>query len=1219
MRRAGAAQGGIQRCWWLIAAIAWLALFSRAAAAATSVSGAILSDTIWRAQDSPFEAVGNVVITGGATLTIEAGVTVYLRGGVDLTVEQGALRVMGQTGAPVVLTSSHDRPGDSPMAGDWGRLRFLDGTIDSATLIQGAEIRYGSGITLEACGPTFNNVAIIGHAAPAMTIDLRSSPAGAGNRADGNQLNGILVPAGDILDKVSWTLRGIPFVIQQGTLGVGAPPVITSVEPSSVEQGATADITLRGTRLAGAESILFDDARIQGVVLSGGGDTSIPVRVTVPGNVPLQTVGVQAQVAAGKVRRDNALSIVVPLPPIVATGVIPASIRRGETRPFTVTGSGMLGAQVTSSDSGLSITNLQTTAAQATFSLTASSAALLGTAVLSVTNPGVAKGVASVGVTVQKVLPRIQVLPALIAVPPDGPSGAPRSFQILLTDTDDVDRKFTITSADASLAQIAPLAFTIPAGQTRAIVTILGLKLGHTSLTVAAEGLSSLSVPLLVTPDFSGINTSYAQPLGVVLQSASQNNTRSIGPVASRGLAVVVGAYLRAVSPATLEVGSGPLPLVITGAGFAPSATVSIAPSDGLTLGNAVVAADGTSVTVPVSVAPGAPTTPRRVVVTAPSGRYPVATPGADRILVTPPRPVIDAIDPINVIRGASVSLTVYGRNLQSATAVSVLPADGVVVGLPSSNTAGTVVTAPLVISAGAALGAHVVTVTTPGGSSSSIASVANTLTIGQTVQAIRTPIASRPLGVLIPTPQSTASRSAYSRALGVSLGSVVTLRSPAAGIVDTSLTLTVRGSGLFGVTSVQLQPADGIVLGNVSAALDGTQVTVPLMIAADAPQVVRKLRVLSGASIVPFADPAQAQFLVTAPLPRVDSLTPNVLQIGAAAVSLTVRGANFQNAQSVRVVPPDGLAISPPTVDATGTQVTVNVSAAANATPGPRTVVVTTPAGASAASTLPANTLLLATTIKQTISPIAAPRVGVVLQDAAPPSTLSRLVASRVLGVTVQTGQTQTTITRSTVSPPLGTVIGPYASGIVPAGIVAGASGTLTILGAGLSTAMHVEIVPANDITVGGTVSVNGTGTELSVPITVAATATAVTRHVLLKQGSTVVPFAGSGADRLAIGSGVPEITSIEPLRATQGQTVTGFIIRGRNFTGATAVSAEPANGVRISPRLTISAAGDQITVDLAVDASASVGTRVIRVAVPGAQSTGVGSPANRFTVDAK
>jgi len=907
----------------------------------------------------------------------------------------------------------------------------------------------------------------------------------------------------------------------------------------------------------------------------------------------------------------------VPLPLITTTGISPSTIRRGDTTAFTVAGSNLLGAQAASSSPDLTIGNLQTTSNQATFSLSASAVAPLGAVTLSFTNPGVTKGIGNVQVTVQKALPRIQVLPALIAIPPDGPAGTPRSVQVQLTEVDDLDRNFTLALDDPTVAQVTPLTFTIPAGQTRATVGIVGLKLGNTTLTASASGLASRGTPVLVTPDFTGINTSYAQPLGVVMTSTAQQS-QIIGPVAARGLGVVVGAYLQSVSPATLEIGTGPLPVVASGAGFAPTATIKIVPDDGLTIGAPVVSGDGSSVTVPVTIAGTAPTTMRHVIVIGPNGAYPIAAPAVDRILVTPPKPVIESLNPINALRGNSVSLTVRGRNLQGATAIGMTPADGIAAGPPSVSADGTALTSTIVIATNAPLGARVVTVISPAGTSASTATTANTFTIGQQVQETRTPIVAPRVGVVKLDVPGATTGNALSRVLGVSVGPTVVSRAPAVGIIGTALTLTIDGSGLSGVSAIQLTPSDGVVIGSVTASPAGDSVTVPLTVASNAPQTLRQLRVLAGGASVPFADRSQAQFLVSAPPPRVDSVTPNTIEIGSAPLTFTVRGTNFQNAQDIRVVPGDGITISrPPAVDATDTQLTVTLSVASGATPGARTVVVTTPAGDSSTASDPANTLTLASKIAAVVTPISARVLGVIkTDDTPPPATVTTTIAS-ALGVSLQSAPAQAP-SQLTAARPLGAVVGSYAASIAPTGIVAGSSVTLVVRGAGLTSDMRVELVPSNDIAVGAA-SVSADGTQLGVPLTVAANATAVPRRVVIKQGSSVVPFAGSGFDRLMIGAAVPEITSIQPIRATQGQTMTGFLVRGKNFSGATGVVAEPAHGLHFSTIFTVTPAGDQITIDLAVDANAPVGARVIRVLVPSSASSAQAAPANQFTVDPK
>ena len=544
---------------------------------ATTVSGSISADTVWRAQNGPFEVAGNVEIVNGATLTIEGGVTVYMAPAANLSVTQGALRAQGTQQNPIVITSTRDRGADTPASGDWGQLK-LQGTDLTATLLEHTDIRYGSGVVLQAAGATFNFVTIAGNAGPAMAIDLACSLEGQGNRAIGNTLNGILVPAGDILGSVRWNLTGIPFVIESGTLGVGAAPTITSVEPARIEQGETIDGLVRGSRLAGAESVSVGNGAVTAVVRAGGTDTQIPVTITAAPGTPLGTFELGAQVAAGKVTLPAALTVVVPLPPIVATGIAPAALRRGDSAVFTVSGSALLGAQLSASDAQLSITNLQTTGAQATFTLSASATATLGNAILTLINPGAAKGVASVPVRVRKALPRLVITPALLAVPPDGSA---RQFRIQLNDSDDEDHSVSVAVSDATVVGLSPLTFTIPAGQTDQILTIRGLKQGFATLTVTSPGLATVKADAVVTPEYNSINASYSPTVGVEKTAAPAGAATKVEPLVSPALGVAYGRYLAQIEPSALRVGTGPTTLVIRGSGLEAVNGVSIVPAHG--------------------------------------------------------------------------------------------------------------------------------------------------------------------------------------------------------------------------------------------------------------------------------------------------------------------------------------------------------------------------------------------------------------------------------------------------------------------------------------------------------------------------------------------------------------------------------------------------------------------------------------------------------------
>ena len=94
-----------------------------------TVSGDIAANTTWTA-DHTYLLDGFVHILNGATLTIEAGTTIYGKIGTkaSLIVRQGGkLNAIGTADKPIVFTSEYTKPGaaQAPAAGDWGGIILL--------------------------------------------------------------------------------------------------------------------------------------------------------------------------------------------------------------------------------------------------------------------------------------------------------------------------------------------------------------------------------------------------------------------------------------------------------------------------------------------------------------------------------------------------------------------------------------------------------------------------------------------------------------------------------------------------------------------------------------------------------------------------------------------------------------------------------------------------------------------------------------------------------------------------------------------------------------------------------------------------------------------------------------------------------------------------------------------------------------------------------------
>ena len=102
------------RCFRLASALLfanWLGLGVTQAVAQTAVSGAITSDTRWSVSASPYLLSGDVVVQGGAMLTIDAGVVVYMAAAAGLTVQAGGVQALGTVAQPVQVRSDKSRSG----------------------------------------------------------------------------------------------------------------------------------------------------------------------------------------------------------------------------------------------------------------------------------------------------------------------------------------------------------------------------------------------------------------------------------------------------------------------------------------------------------------------------------------------------------------------------------------------------------------------------------------------------------------------------------------------------------------------------------------------------------------------------------------------------------------------------------------------------------------------------------------------------------------------------------------------------------------------------------------------------------------------------------------------------------------------------------------------------------------------------------------------------
>ncbi len=910
----------------------------------------------------------------------------------------------------------------------------------------------------------------------------------------------------------------------------------------------------------------------------------------------------------------NLLEVTGNLPvtaPAIST-VSPDALRRGQSAQITLSGNGLAYSSVTSPSSAFILSGASAQSATLAFNLAVADDAPLGAHTFTVSNSA---GSANFVLTVNPKLPTLSVAPLPLAVAPDS---VPRSFSITLSNSDTVAHTVNLVTSNAAIATVSPASLSIAPGQTSVLASITGVSGGSTTLTLSSPTLQTVAAPVFVTAEFAGINTSHAPLLGVVLEKPPEppaSQTVQLGARADVGM--VVGGHIRDIAPKAVPRGTSTT-LTLFGKGLETAAAVSLNPADGVTLGSLTVAPDGLSATLPITVADSAPATLRQIVLTDGAGnRFPASRADSDRLLVAYPAPVVESITPVFGTVGTPIGVTLRGRNLQQGK-VQLSPGTGIQVdGAPVVSADGTVMTFNLGIGSFTALGEHLVTVSTPGGASTDVKGPENTFTVVTALNETITPIAAPQVGIVLQadTPPTSQAYGLDASHVGIAMGPVVTGMTPRAGIIGETVNLGLQGQELTGVTELTFTPGDGITVQSVVPAPDGKSVNASVEIAVSAPKTVRTVKAWAGTTALLFSDPRQSQFQVTAPLPRIDSVSPVNLAVGTGPILLTVRGVNFKDASQVAVSPASGITVSqPPVVNADSTEITVNVTVDSAAATGQRVVTVTTPAGATDGTATPANTLNIVNVLGDAVTPIQAPALGVVKLDDTPPPTIDSLLASPDVGVVLQAeppppGTQDIFLGNARV----GVAVGPVAK-ILQAGFLRpGVSGALSVSGVGLDAVATVGVNPATGITLGAPV-IQPDGLSLSVPITLAADAPAGVKELALSDGTTPVLFTEAAAARFIVSTGEPRIDSITPILARQGDTVT-LTVRGAHLNHAS-VLIEPAAGVVLGSAPTVSADGMELILGVYVPADAALGGRVIRVQTPGGITTDQAEPANTFTV---
>lgn len=1209
--------GFIRKAWGVM--LACCLLWTANVHAQTSITGSITTASHWTSANSPYLLSGEVVIQNTAELLVDAGVTIYMGPGARLTVQSGAVRALGTEQQPIQVLSNKTREGVEALPGDWGQWVFEAGTRN--TRLEHVVFEHGSGLVVRGAAPVFNFVEIRHQQGAAITVDLMASLSGVGNAATGNTINAIAVPPGDITGTARWEMRGIPYLVTSGTVSVGVSPAVDQLTPSQVQQGQAQTLTLNGKRLEALSGLAFSSPHLSADVFAGGTSQQRFVQVQVPAEAALGPVDVRVMTDHGEVFLPKALQVIAPQPAI--TSLTPAKVVAGQG-PSEITVNGRhFSAQSEVLFNAAPVPTRYVSAGSLVATLPVQTA--IGNLSAQVRTPSegepgqyLTSNTATLAVEAP-VPPVVSFEPTPIAVPPDN---RPRLITLKLSKPDYRDHSFALSVSDASKASVSPTEVTIPAGQTQAQVTLTPLSVGTTSLIAQSPELARTTAPVFVTTDFGAINTAYALPVGVVIEQTATPQTQEV-TLTPAPVGVSVGGVLTSATPATW-LRDATTVLTIRGQFIAPDAQLSVVPADGVTLSDAQVSADGHEMQVQVGVSPTASLGMRRLVMRTANGQDILfADWRHSQARVVSGLPHISSVEPNYGLTGSTISLRIRGRHLDQAT-LRILPAEGLQVdAAPQVSADGTSLTARIDVASTATTGPRVVQVLTSAGATPETANESNTLFIASQVQATYTPVASALVGVVLgsaaPEPV-VESRTRVGELVGVLVGAGVTEVSPRVGVVGEEVQVTVTGQGLHAISEVAFVPSDGLaVQGAPVPSADGKTMTFTVRVAPEAALGLRRLKLLATGMPVTFSRSEDGVFLVSAPLPELQSVAPTVLVTGQSAVTMTVHGRHLRNVQAVRIEPGEGIVVSGPfNTQDDGTALTFNASVAAGAASGVRAVVVTTAAGESQAVVQPGNMVRIASELGDTYAAIASPVVGVqVGSEASEPVAVPGTLLSPPVGVQVAVPPVTVTRPMDAVGVPVGVVVGAAAYRVEPDGLLQGNQTSVTVVGQGLERVQAVSVLPATGLLLDAPV-VAPDGRSLTFNIAAAPDAPLGARALRLQTSDAQpVVFLSAALEQFGIGR-LPTLNSVSPIVLEQSQGY-NLVIRGSNLSSVMAVQLEGGAGVQVLDsgiEWSQDTLGERLSVPVRVDANADLGARVLRFKVPGGMTGAEPTPANSLTV---
>ena len=674
---------------------------------------------------------------------------------------------------------------------------------------------------------------------------------------------------------------------------------------------------------------------------------------------------------------------------------------------------------------------------------------------------------------------------------------------------------------------------------------------------------------------------------------------------------------ITAISPASIFANRGETALTISGSNFV---TGTVALLDDVPLPSSVQSATQLQATVPNQSAIGSKTVKLRSQDPLNAGVFLFSNPAV--VTVNTPKA---ALDP------ATVSMIDGSTQVISLTTPFAAPAGGLEFSLASSSPLVASVPAAVTIAQGQQSASFTVQASSVGTAQLTVSRSGWTgLSLPVTViepprTLAYTPVTSALVGVMVGSPSSEISGTStfgpiLSNSIGVVVGSAIAQVTPKAAVVGITTSIRMKGFGLGDVTAVGLSPAAGVTFASPVINVNGNQIDVQVTVDAAAVKGARRLIVSSASGDIKFINPEDIAFLVAAPSPVLESVSPQVIVAGQAATKLTVRGTNLRDVIGVRFEPSQGIAaIGALVATPDGTALEFNVQAEAAATSGPRVVVIQAAGGESSATSVPANTLRVARQTGNNFNAISSALVGVQVGASAPVAATDTFgpVTSAAVGIMVGTPtMIENTLTLGPVTTPIvGVVVGAVATQLTPKAGVVGSQVAVSVRGFGLGGVTSLGFSPNDGLSVSG-LSISSDGTQLTANVSIAADATKSQRRLLLNTAVGLISFSNPTEGLFLVAAPPPTLISVAPQVVLAGQASVQLAVRGTNFRNVIGVRFEPSAGISAIGAITTDADGTFLNVNVQAEAAAVSGPRTLIVISEGGESSASPVPGNTLQV---